>query len=145
MLQARSVAVVGASERPDSFGWRMTTEVLRSPGLDQVHLVNPARDTVLGHPCVPSLADVPDPVDLVLLGVPDKALVDQVRLASARGDAGAVVFGPAHGQRDERGRRRRRAGGVRRRVHGLRERPSPAYARSATWSASRCRRARSHS
>ena len=30
MLEARSVAVVGASERPDSFGWRMTTEVLRS-------------------------------------------------------------------------------------------------------------------
>ena len=101
MLQARSVAVVGASERPDSFGWRMTTEVLRSPGFDEVHLVNPARDTVLGHACVSSLVDVPDPVDLVLLGVPDKALVDQVRLASARGDAGAVVFGPAHGQREE--------------------------------------------
>jgi acyl-CoA synthetase (NDP forming) len=101
MLQARSVAVVGASERPDSFGWRMTTEALRSPGFDEVHLVNPARDTVLGHACVPSLGDVPDLVDLVLLGVPDKALLDQVRLASARGDAGAVVFGPAHGQRDE--------------------------------------------
>jgi acetate---CoA ligase (ADP-forming) len=101
MLQARSVAVVGASDRPDSFGWRMTTEVLRSPGLTEVHLVNPTRDTVLGHPCLPSLADVSDPVDLVLLGVPDKVLVDQVRLASDRGDAGAVVFGAAHGLREE--------------------------------------------
>jgi len=97
MLAARSVAVVGASERPDSLGWRMSTEVLRSPGLAEVHLVHPSRSTVLGHPCVPSLADVPDPVDLVLLGVPDAALVEQLRLASARGDAGAVVFGAAHG------------------------------------------------
>ena len=35
MLEARIVAVVGASDRPDSFGWRLTTEVLRSPGVEQ--------------------------------------------------------------------------------------------------------------
>ena len=43
MMGARSVAVVGASDRPDSFGWRLTTEVLRSPGLARVHLVHPTR------------------------------------------------------------------------------------------------------
>ena len=101
MLEGRTVAVVGASERPDSFGWRMTTEVLRSPGIERAFLVNPRRDSVLGHPCVPSLADVPDPVDLVLLGVPDHALLDQVRTAATRGDGGAVVFGPAIDLRGE--------------------------------------------
>jgi acyl-CoA synthetase (NDP forming) len=101
MLEARTVAVVGASDRPDSFGRRMTTEVLRSTGLTEVHLVNPGRDSVLGQPCLPSLADVPGPVDLVLLGVPDSALVAQVGLAASRGDAGAVVFGSAHGIRDD--------------------------------------------
>jgi acyl-CoA synthetase (NDP forming) len=101
MMSARSVAVVGASERPDSFGWRVTTEVLRSPGLERVHLVNPGRASVLGHPCVPSLADVPGPVDLVLLGVPDAALVPTLAQAAARGDAGAVVYGPAYGLRDQ--------------------------------------------
>ena len=99
MLGARTVAVVGASDRPDSFGWRMTTEALRSPGLERAWLVNPHRASVAGRPCLPSLADVPEPVDLVLLGVPDHALVDQVRLAAGRGDAGAVVFGPASGVR----------------------------------------------
>jgi acyl-CoA synthetase (NDP forming) len=101
MVEGRTVAVVGASERQDSFGWRMTTEVLRSPGIERTFLVNPRRDTVLGHPCVRSLADVPEPVDLVLLGVPDHALLDQVHLAAARGDAGAVVFGPANDLRAE--------------------------------------------
>ncbi len=100
-MSARSVAVVGASERPGSFGWRVSTEVLRSPGLERVHLVNPGRTSVLGHPCVPSLADVPEPVDLVLLGVPDSALVPALSLAAARGDAGAVIYGPAYGVRDE--------------------------------------------
>jgi acyl-CoA synthetase (NDP forming) len=101
MLEARSVAVVGASERPDSFGLRLTTEVLRSPGRPRVHLVHPRHRTVLGHPCVPSLADVPDPVDLVLLGVPDAALPEQLTLAAKRDDGGAVVFGGAHGLADD--------------------------------------------
>jgi acyl-CoA synthetase (NDP forming) len=101
MLEARRVAVVGASDRPDSFGWRMTTEALRSPGIEEAWLVNPGRDRVLGRPTVPSLADVPGPVDLVLLGVPDRALPEQVALAAGRGDAGVVVFGAAHGVRDQ--------------------------------------------
>jgi acyl-CoA synthetase (NDP forming) len=40
-------------------------------------------------------------VDLVLLGVPDHALLDQVRLAAARDDAGVVVYGPAQGLRED--------------------------------------------
>ena len=101
MIEGRTVAAVGAGERPDSLGWRMATEVLRSPGLSRSWFVNPHHRSVLDRPCLPSLADVPEPVDLVLLGVPDEALVEQVRLASARGDGGAVVFGSAHGLREE--------------------------------------------
>src|SRR3954468_23133596 len=78
MLGARSIAVVGASERPGSFGLRLATEALRSPSSPEVHLVHPTRPSVLGRRCLPSLTDVPEPVDLVLLGVPDNALVDQV-------------------------------------------------------------------
>ena len=99
-MRARSVAVVGASDRPDSFGWRLTTEVLRSPGLSAVHLVHPTRREVLGRPCVPSLDDVPEPVDLVLLGIPDAALAPTLAIAAARGDAGAVVYGPAYGVKE---------------------------------------------
>jgi acetate---CoA ligase (ADP-forming) len=97
MLEPRSIAVVGASDRPGSFGRRMTGEALRSVGAERVHLVHPKYDSVRGLPCVPSLADLPAPVDLVLLGVPDAALVEQVKIAAGRGDGGAVIFGSAPG------------------------------------------------
>ena len=97
MLGARSIAVVGASDRPRSFGERLATEALRSPSAPKVHLVNRRRPQVLGHDCVASLADVPGPVDLVLLGVPDRVVVGQLETAARRGDAGAVIFGSAHG------------------------------------------------
>lgn len=101
MLEPHSVAVVGASARPGSFGERLAIEALRSPGVAEVHLVHPAYDEVLGRPCVPSLADLDGPVDLVLLGVPDKALVEQVSLAAGRGAGGAVVYGAARGLASE--------------------------------------------
>ncbi len=96
MLEARSVAIVGASPRPGSFGERMITEVTRSPAAPQVHLVNPRYPRIGARPCLPSLAELPEPVDLVLLGVPDAAVEEQLGLAARRGDRSAVIFGGAH-------------------------------------------------
>jgi acyl-CoA synthetase (NDP forming) len=95
MLGARSVAVVGASARPGSFGERVVTEVRRSPSAPDVHLVNPRWTEVQGRRCLPSLTDVDGPVDLVLLAVGDDALEDQLKVAADRGDRSAVVFGSA--------------------------------------------------
>jgi acyl-CoA synthetase (NDP forming) len=96
MLEARSVALVGASSRPGSLGERMVTEVSRSPAAPRIYLVNPRHQRIAGRPCYPSLADLPETVDLVLLGVPDSALAGQLSLAARRGDRSAVIFGGAY-------------------------------------------------
>ncbi len=98
MLGARSMALVGASPRPDSFGSRMVLEAQR--GSARFHLVNPRYDRIGELPCVPSLADLGEPVDVVLLGVPDAVLPDQLAAAAAAGARSAVLFGSAHGLRD---------------------------------------------
>ncbi len=96
MLEARSVALVGASPRPGTFGQRMVDEVTRSPAGPEVYLVNPRYTEIGGRRCLPSLAGLPGPVDLVLLAVPDAALEQQLTLAAGRGDRSAVIFGNAH-------------------------------------------------
>jgi acetate---CoA ligase (ADP-forming) len=96
MLEARSIALVGASPRPGTFGQRMIEEVARSPSRPDIHLVNPRYQEIGGRRCVASLDDLDGPVDLVLLGVPDAALEQQLTLAAGRGDRSAVVFGNAH-------------------------------------------------
>jgi acetate---CoA ligase (ADP-forming) len=96
MLEARSVALVGASSRPGSLGERMVAEVSRSPAAPRIYPVNPRYQRIAGLPCHPSLADLPETVDLVLLGVPDSALAEQLSLAARRGDRSAVIFGGAY-------------------------------------------------
>jgi acetate---CoA ligase (ADP-forming) len=76
----------------------MVGEVLRSPGFEHVWLVNPSYDEVAGHPCLPDLQAVGEAPDLVLLGVGDGRLVDQLTAAAKVGARGAVVFGSAHGE-----------------------------------------------
>jgi acyl-CoA synthetase (NDP forming) len=95
MLQARSIALVGASARPGSLGARMVAEVARSPARPRTYLVNPRYDTIDGAPCLPDLAAIGEAVDLVLLAVPDGALEHQLDQAARRGDRSAVIFGSA--------------------------------------------------
>ncbi len=95
MLEARSVALVGASPRPGSFGERMIVEARRSSA--RMHLVNPRYADIDGIPCAPSLAAMDELVDLVLLGVPDGALLGELKAAAAIGARSAVIFGSANG------------------------------------------------
>lgn len=97
MLQARSVALVGASPRPGSFGERMIIEARRSSA--RMHLVNPRYEDIDGLACAPSLAALDEEIDLVLLGVPDHALLEQLQAAADTGARSAVIFGSAHGSR----------------------------------------------
>jgi acyl-CoA synthetase (NDP forming) len=101
MLEARTIALVGASPRPGSFGQRMIDEVSRSPSRPDICLVNPRYDEIGGRPCYGSLAELPGPVDLALLAVPDSALEQQLALAALHGARSAVIFGNAHSEPDD--------------------------------------------
>ena len=96
MLEARSVALVGASARPGSLGARMIAEVARSPSRPRTYLVNPRYRDINGVPCLPALTDVPEPVDLALLAVPDSALEAQLGTAARHHARSAVIFGSAY-------------------------------------------------
>jgi acetate---CoA ligase (ADP-forming) len=95
MLEARTVVLVGASERPGSLGARMVAEVARSPARPSVYLVNPRYESVDGARCYPSISDVPEPADVVLLAVQDRVLPEQLAAAAEAGARSAVIFGTA--------------------------------------------------
>ncbi|MEE6272382.1 CoA-binding protein [Georgenia wangjunii] len=60
----RSVAIVGASDKPSRASYFVATYLLSSTRY-RVHLVNPTVTTILGQPVYRSLADLPEVPDLV--------------------------------------------------------------------------------
>ena len=87
LLFPRSLAIVGASERNP----RPIEGALRG-GLP-VHLVNPNRTEVLGLPCFPSLAALPETPEVALLLVGHTRVEQAVEEALAAGVRGLVVPG----------------------------------------------------
>ncbi len=97
MLEARSVAVVGASSNPGSFGEQMMIQLVTSGGFDGLVLpVNPKYDELFGLRCYPSLAELPEPVDVAVVGVSNAILEEQLRESAAAGARSAVVFASAY-------------------------------------------------
>lgn len=63
LTQSRTIAVVGHSDKPHRDSYRIG-QYLREAGY-RVYPVNPTLTTIDGHPCYPSLAAVPKPIDIV--------------------------------------------------------------------------------
>src|SRR6201996_7480285 len=70
LFSPRSVAVIGASERPGSVGRSVLWNLLSSPFGGTVFPVNSKRPNVLGIKAYPRVSDVPDKVDLVVITTP---------------------------------------------------------------------------
>jgi acyl-CoA synthetase (NDP forming) len=92
MLEARSVAVVGASIKADSLGHQMMAELRRGGFEGAVYPVNPGYDEVDGYRCYPSLLEVPEPVDLAILGLANARIEAAMADAAALGAASVVTF-----------------------------------------------------
>ena len=92
MLSARSVAVVGASVKEGSLGRQMMLELERGGFEGAIYPVNPGYDEVLSHHCFASIAEVPEPVDLAILGLANQRVEQAITDAAEAGAGSAVTF-----------------------------------------------------
>lgn len=92
LFAPRSVAVVGATDRAGSYGGAALANLLAAGFAGRLVGVNPGRAEAMGVPCVPSLAEVGEPVDAVVVATPADTVPDLVDQAGTLGCGGAVVF-----------------------------------------------------
>jgi acyl-CoA synthetase (NDP forming) len=93
MLEARSVAVIGASEREGSVGHETMVELLDKGRFEgAVYPVNPRYEELFGHRCFTSIADVPEPVDLAVISLANALLEETLTACADAGVGSAVIF-----------------------------------------------------
>ncbi len=104
MLNPRSIAVVGATERMQ-YGGRFLRSVMEAGDRVNVYPVNPRYDELLGLPCYPSVADLPESPDAVGIIVPYHRVIPVLRESAEKGAGSAIVISAGFSERGVEERR----------------------------------------
>lgn len=91
LLDPKAIAVVGASQRPGR-GTSVVVNLRDAKFQGGIFAVNPRYADVLGFPCHPTVRDLPDSVDCIVIAIPAEAACDVLEQAFARGIHAAIVL-----------------------------------------------------
>jgi acetyltransferase len=101
MLDPKTIALVGATEKEGTVGRTIMENLMRSGR--EVFPINPRHETVLGVPCFPSVSAVPVPLDLVVVAIPAPTVPDVLLECAVAGAHGAIVVSAGFGETGEEG------------------------------------------
>lgn len=105
LFNAKSIALFGASERPDSLGTKVFRNLLRAGFKGKLFPINPKHKEVQGHPCVARLDQLGQSVDLALVVTPAVYVNDIIRQCGERGVKVALVLSAGFCETGPEGRR----------------------------------------
>ena len=105
LIAPKSVAIIGASQRGadanlarEPRGNRVIRN-LKTFGFEgRIVTVNPKYTEVMGYPCYPDVASIPEPVDCLVSAVPNRHVPDLLESAAKAGVRAAVVFAAGFGE-----------------------------------------------
>ena len=99
-LDPKSVAVIGASDNPNKVGGRPVHYLDKFGFKGKIFPINPSRPEVQGHKCYPSLADLPEAPEMVIVAVAGDSAIGAVDDCAAHGVKIAVVMASGFGEVD---------------------------------------------
>jgi len=105
ILDARSVAVVGASRDEKKRGYQAVKSLIESRFEGPIFPVNPREETILGRKCYRSVLDIEDPVDVALITTSGDHVPAILEECGSKGVAGAVIVAGGFGELGPRGKR----------------------------------------
>ncbi len=97
LLQPRSVVVVGPSRHRHAVGRAILHNILTYGFTGPVFAVNPHAEAMEGVPCVASVDDLPEQVDLAVIAVPPSALPEVAAQCGRNGVRAVIVITSAAG------------------------------------------------
>ncbi|MEQ1600395.1 MAG: bifunctional acetate--CoA ligase family protein/GNAT family N-acetyltransferase [Methylophilaceae bacterium] len=92
LFAPKSVAVFGASDRPDSVGQIVFQNMLESGFKGELYPINPKNTEVQGKRAYASIADIKEPVELVVIATPPQTVPGIIESCGIHGVKAAVII-----------------------------------------------------
>ncbi len=103
ILNAKSVAVVGASKNKTKRGFQAIRILLEENYDGKIYPVNPKEESILGLKCYPGITAIADSVDLALITTPAKTIPNILNDCGEKGVSGAVLIAGGFGESGPQG------------------------------------------
>jgi acetyltransferase len=101
----RSVAIVGATDRPHSVGQRLMINMQEAGFAGRLYPVNPKHKRLLGLDCYADIDALPEAVDLAVIATPAGTVPAIIRQCGEKGTRAAVIISAGFGELGETGHR----------------------------------------
>jgi len=101
----KSVAIVGASEREDSVGYRLLLNMQEAGFKGSLYPINNKRETLLGLKAYPDLITVPEDLELVVIATPAPSVPGIVRQCGEKGVSSIIIITAGFGELGDEGKR----------------------------------------
>lgn len=90
LITPKTVALIGATDKEGSPGKTALENLLLSKGR-QVFPVNPGKKSIMGLPCYPGIADIPEHIDLAIIVTPADTVPPIVEACGEAGVEGIII------------------------------------------------------
>jgi acetyl coenzyme A synthetase (ADP forming)-like protein len=88
----KAVAVIGASRDKEKLGYGVLSNIIEHDYQGKVYPINPKADRILGLKCYPSVLDVPNPIDLAIIVIPNKYVSAALEDCGQKGVEGVIII-----------------------------------------------------
>ena len=92
IFNPKRIAVIGASDRDDSIGAKIFSNLTRAGYKGEVFPVNPFRQTVQGITAYPSVSKIPSEIDLAVIATPAHTVPQVAEECGKAGVAGVIII-----------------------------------------------------
>ncbi len=92
LFSPRSIAVIGASNRPDSVGGIIFANLLMGGYQGKFYAVNPKHTEIQGQPAFASIDQIGERIDLVVIATPAATIPDIIEACGKQGVRAAVIL-----------------------------------------------------
>ncbi len=88
----QSIAVIGASRTPGKVGYDILKNIIQYGYKGTIYPINPAATNIMGLTSYPSILDVPDSIDLAIVVIPSKNVLDVIEQCGTKHIDAAVII-----------------------------------------------------
>lgn len=105
LFNPASIAIIGATPDLKRIGGRPLNYLRQNEYRGRIYPVNPKYDEIAGLTCYADITQIRESVDLVIIALPGRLVLESVKQCAAKGVRAIIIFSSGFGEMDEAGKR----------------------------------------